>query len=76
MADRDDTVGDRTLMRETKAATTELRLQLVEKAVADHEERLDDLESEVKTKLAYVYGIIAAITTVAGLMAWVIERGP
>lgn len=72
----DDAIGDRTLIRETKAATTELRLQLVEKAAAEHEKRLDDLEREVGQKLAYVYGIIAAVTTVGGLILWVIERVP
>jgi hypothetical protein len=62
--------GDRTLMREKAAATTELRLQLAEKAVEAHEERLDALESEVKTKIAYVYGIMAAVSAFIGLIVW------
>jgi hypothetical protein len=65
--------GDRTLMREKSAATTELRLQLAEKAIATHEERLDELEKELATKIAWVMGVIAAVTTIAGLLAWMLS---
>lgn len=65
--------GDRTLMRAGEEAKDALRLDMVEDATKEHESRLDALEKDLATKMGYVYGVIGAVTTIAGVFVWALS---